>query len=252
MSVKYITIPAMTFLLSLSACQTAPVADSGYLTNYEGGEISNKPTKASIKRRRDDIWSDKISKVFIAPANLIEGAKADFSDEEIKLVLNEVNRQTCFEISKRFEIASELTNDVTVIKTSIVKIKPTGRAVSGANAVAKYFLPLPIIEVRVPIELGGLAIESEMIDNNTNHQIAFMTWARNTKPIGTQAPSLSRVGDALQLTKPMAKDLANSFSTKKRGKRNIGSIDPCERFGSRNKIGHKLIGVASGLYIPEQ
>ena len=39
-------------------------------------------------------------------------------------------------------------------------------------------------------------------------QLAAMTWTRNATPIGTDNPSLSRVGDALQFVEPFADDAA--------------------------------------------
>lgn len=253
MNKKYILITSMAFILPLTACQTISPAKSSVDKNSEKSQTATQEQTNNIKKWRDDSASDAIKKIYIQPAIINEGAASNLSEDDIKLVLYEVNRQLCFEATKRFEITTNPNNETTVLKTSIVKIKPTGRASSSASAVAKYFIPVPFFEVRFPIELGGLEVASELVDGANFNKIAYIEWSRNAKTIGKEAPSLSRVGDALQLSKPMASDTIKAFATNEREKRKIINPDPCANFGPRFSItGKKIIGAASGLYVPEK
>jgi hypothetical protein len=115
--------------------------------------------------------------------------------------------------------------------------------------VAGFFIPGPI-GVRAPGSTGGLAVESELITTD-GRQAAALVWARNANVIGTDSPSLSRVGDALQLAEPMGDAVGDAFAPRDRKPRKIADPDPCRRFGARVQPAGFLAGMATGLYLPE-
>lgn len=243
--------------LTLSACQSAPTAQSGFLSSYDGLKPTSGTIRAAVSQTRDDKASDAVQSVFIEPAVLADGVGEGLSKAEARAVLNEVDRQVCFRISKRFEVVATANADAALIRTSVVRISPTGRAGSGASAVVNFFNPVPGTNVRAPGSTGGLAIESELLAPGTNAQIAAITWSRDAKAIGTESPSLSRVGDALQLSEPASKAMVSAFATKARKSRKIEKPDPCEKHGPRlNLSGKALMGHAvggvTGLYVPEE
>ena len=82
------------------------------------------------------------------------------------MVLREVDRQICFEISERFPVVPVANERAAVIRTSVVRIDATGRIGSAVSAVANAFSPVPIMNLRAPGSTGGLAIESEMLAPN--------------------------------------------------------------------------------------
>jgi hypothetical protein len=77
-------------------------------------------------------------------------------------------------------------------------------------AVANAFIPGPGT-VRVPGTTGGLAAEAELLDARGG-QAAAIAWARNANVLGTDSPSLSRVGDALQMAEPFADAVGDTFA----------------------------------------
>jgi len=240
-------------VLTLSACQSAPTARSGFLSSYDGLQPASGTLRATIAQKRDDPASDAVQGVFIERAVLADGAGQGLSRAERRAVLNEVDRQICFEISERFRIAPEAGTDTALIRTSVVRISPTGRAGSGASAVANFFNPVPGTNLRTPGSTGGLAIESEMLAPGTNAQIAAITWGRDAKVVGTDSPSLSRVGDALQLAEPAGDAVAVAFASKTRKAHKVEKPDPCEKHGPRQKLsGRTVVGGITGLYVPEE
>lgn len=253
MNKKYLFFVATSLSITLMGCQTLPTSNSGYLSNYAGGAQNKNSMRASVNEARNDAASDAIERVFIQPAELANGAGSGLKDEEIRDVLYEVDRQICFEISERFTIVPELDSETALIRTSVVRIAPTGQMASGASAVAKVFIPVPFLEVRVPGTLGGLAVESELLAPNSSQQIAFITWGRDAKALGTDTPSLSAVGDALQLAVPMGDAVAAAFSTTSRKARKVPEPDPCRSFGARHRLtGNSIVGAVSGLYVPDK
>jgi hypothetical protein len=131
----------------------------------------------------------------------------------------------------------------------VVRIDATAPAGSAVAAVANAFIPGPGT-VRVPGTTGGLAAEAELLDPR-GRQAAAIAWARNANVLGTDSPSLSRVGDALQMAEPFADAVGDTFAPTDRPVRAIADPDPCGRYGPRNQPGGFVTRLVTGLYVPE-
>lgn len=158
-----------------------------------------------------------------------------------------VDRQVCYEISERFTL-SATPEGVARVRTGVVAIRPTGAAGSGVAAVANALIPGPGT-LRVPGTTGGLAAEAELVAGDA--QIAALAWARNATVVGTDTPSLSRVGDALQLAEPFGDAVGDAFAPPDRAVRPIPDPDPCARFGPRTQPAGFVTRLVTGLYVPE-
>lgn len=241
--------------LGLAACHTTPAPDSGLMASYEGLEArrGGMPDSASVRQVRDDAASDGVTSVFIAPAVFSPGAADRLNETEQAMILREVDRQICFEVSERFDLAAMASPQTASIRTAVVRVHPTGRVGSAVSAAAGFFVPL--VNLRMPGATGGLAIESELLEAGTGRRIAALSWARNAQIIGRDSPSLSRIGDALQMAEPMGDAVGDAFSSEARQVRDIPEPDPCAAHGSRNNIGRDaagfIAGFATGLYSPE-
>ncbi|WP_339914522.1 DUF3313 family protein [uncultured Brevundimonas sp.] len=240
---------AATGLIALGACQTAPEAQSGFLQSYAGLAVPGQSLRASVLQRRDDDGAARIERVFIAPSVLIDGAGAGLAEVDRARVLREVDRQVCYEVSERFTVIAAPAADAATIRAAVVRIGATGQAGSVAAATANFFIPGPV-GVRVPGATGGLAAEAELLGPDAS-QVAAILWARNATVVGMDAPSLSRVGDALQFAEPFGDAVGDAFSPPDRKPRSIAQPDPCEAFGPRFSPAGLVAGFATGLYVPE-
>lgn len=232
----------------LAACQTAPTADSGFLAAYDRLETVDGTIRASIRQYRDEAGAAAIDRVWLEPAVLIGQAGATLTDQERAMVLREVDRQVCYEISERFALAAA-PDGVPRVRTAVVRIDGTAAAGSAVAAVANAFIPGPGT-VRVPGTTGGLAAEAELLDARGS-QTAALAWARNANVVGTDTPSLSRVGDALQLAEPFGDAVGDAFAPADRPVRAIPDPDPCGRYGPRTQPAGFLTRLVTGLYVPE-
>lgn len=232
----------------LAACQTAPTADSGFLSAYDRLEAQEGTVRASIRQHRDETRASGIEQVWLEPAVLVGPVGGSLTDEDRALVLREVDRQVCYEISERFTLAAS-PDGAARVRTAVVRIDPTGPEGSAVAAVANAFIPGPGT-VRVPGTTGGLAAEAELLDA-AGAQAAALAWARNANVLGTDSPSLSRVGDALQMAEPFADAVGDAFAPADRPVRPIADPDPCGRYGPRNQPAGFLTRLVTGLYVPE-
>lgn len=240
--------------LATGACQTRPTPASGYLSAYDGMAAPGFSLRAAVQQRRDDSASDAVPALYLQPAILANGAADALDDGERRVVLREVDRVLCHELSGRFAIVPAPGQDAATVRTVVSGIRPTGRTASAVSAVAGYFNPVPLIDVRVPRTTGGLSVESEMVGAD-GRQIAGVTWARDATVIGRESGSMSRVGDALQLTDAMGDAVGRAFATKARPRTERAATDPCAAYGPRRNIPRKIadigFGALSGLYQPE-
>lgn len=238
---------------ALAACQTTPAANSGYLSHYEDMAKPGRNMSANVRQRRDDAASDAVASVYIEPVVIAEGVGERLSATERAMVLREVDRQICYEVSERFTVVPQPTPEAATIRTAVVRLHPTGRTGSAVSAAVGYFVP--VINLRAPTTTGGIAVESELLEAGTQRQIAAMSWARNAQWVGRDSPSLSRVGDALQMAEPLGDAVGDAFSSKARKVVDIPNPDPCQTFGPRRDLARgaagAVVGFATGLYSPE-
>lgn len=241
-------------LLALSACQTAPHPPSGFLGSYEDVQPAGRSLRAAVRQRRDDAALSAVKRVYLEPAILVSGEAQSLSARDRQILLREVDRQLCFELSRWFDLLEAPAPDAGRIRTAVVEIRPTGRLGSAASAAIGFVNPIPLTDIRIPTTTGGLAVEAELIGPDGD-QLGAITWARNANIIGRDGPSLSRVGDALQMTEPMGKAVRRAFAADDRKKRAAPKPDPCAQFGPRRNptrwVAGKVVGRATGLYVPE-
>ena len=235
--------------LALAACQTAPAANAGLLQSYDGLQTKEGTLRVSVRDRRDDTATQGVERVFIEPSVLTAAAADGIAPADVAMVLGEVDRQVCYEISERFTVVPQPTADAARIRAAVTRIVPTEPTASGAAAVANFFIPGPI-GVRAPGTTGTLAAEAELIAVGGT-QVAALAWARSANVVGMDTPSLSRVGDALQFAELFGDQVGDSFAPKDRKVRDIATPDPCERFGPRNQAGGFITRAVTGLYVPQ-
>lgn len=235
--------------LSASACATAPLPNSGFLSSYEGLVEREGTIRAGIRERADAERLDEVQLIYLEPAAFYPEGRVgvDLSQEERAAILNEVDRQFCYAFSTRYSLSPTPRPDAARVRVAVTGVEATGRAASTVSAAANWFIPGPI-SLR-PGGLGGLAGEAEMVMRDD--QLAAVTWTRRANAVGMDSPSLSRIGDALQFTRPFGSDAARALTAETRDEAALPDPDPCERFGPRFRPLGFVAGVLSPVYAPE-
>lgn len=243
--------PAKAALLSLpialGACATAETTQTGFLSDYSRLQPRSDAVRAKVEQFRDDALIDSIRSVWIEPTVLSGDIADGFSDEEKEIITREIDRRICFALSNKFTIAPEATSETGRLRSAASRIGATNAVGSSASAVANFFIPGPI-GVRVPGSTGGLAAEAELLTPD-GKQAAAIVWARDAQVVGTESPSLSRIGDAHQLTGAFAGMVAEAVAPAD-DERVHNETDPCAQYGPRVRPEGFISRFVTGLYAP--
>src|SRR5262249_27782233 len=149
-----------------------------------------------------------------------------------------------------------ITRIIPTDETAAAASKVTWVATSVATAVT--VVPVPVPSLRIPIGLGGLALEAEAIDR-TGSQNAAMVWARGADSL-TSRPRVSPAGDSYDLAASLGAEFskalvtgARPFKTLPPPPKRVGSLlggapkeSACEAFGRGPGVAG-LVGSAIGL-----
>ncbi len=239
-------------LLSLAACAGAPSAPSGFLSSYRGLDQPGEGLDAGVAMRSDTKAVEAMSEIYIQPAVVKLSAGSSLDADEWQRVAHEVDRQVCFHLSKHYTIVPAPAPGVPTLRIAVVRVAPTGQIASGVSAATRFFIPVPVVKVRLPVGNGGLGTETELMGGD-GAQVVAMLWSKDAQVVGRLQPSLSRVGDALQLAQPFSDKVTKTISN---GKPDlpVPNPDPCAAYGPRPTIGSRIAegaeGAVTGLYMP--
>lgn len=203
-----------------SACATVPLQETGSLSSYE----RLQPADSKFNGRKSRVLVDKAAvlaarTVLIVPTTFAgPAASAKLSIRDRRLVANAVDRAVCIALSDRFHIVLPPQTADLAVHVTVANIVPTdevsaatsaaldiGKTVLTSTGVVETSVPIP--SVRVPIGLGGIALEGEAVDP-TGQQRAAMLWARGARSFFGNTTRVSPVGDAYEL----AADFGDDFS----------------------------------------
>jgi hypothetical protein len=263
---------ALTGLLLLSGCASVPLEQGGSLSSYQDlAQSDGLITRARVRVAKDEILA--AGTLRLVPTSFAAAAvDANLSEAQRKLVANAIDRSLCIGLSDRFRILSPAQPADLTVRAVITRIVPTDTtAAAASNAIslattvvtATGVVTAPIPSLRLPIGLGGLALEVEALDR-TGAQKAAMIWARGATAFAGR-PRVATNGDAYDLAASFGDDFSQLMVT---GTSPFGKLpslpsppslqrlqsllggapkeSPCEAFGRSPGV-PGLIGGAIGL-----
>jgi hypothetical protein len=196
----------------VAGCASVPLEQANSLATYEGftpvkGTLQKTKDKYRYKALSEDLKSVKT--VYVEPTKVSATAtKSTKKSSDRALVANVVSRALCVGVSDRFQVVDSRENADLIIHATVTRIVPTNAAAAGLSTAASFGasfvtnVPVP----RLPIGLGGLAVEAEAT-NREGKQVAAMVWSKGANAL-TTTPRASQIGDAYSL----ASDFGDEFS----------------------------------------
>ena len=234
------TASLSALLLVLAGCASVPFEQTGALSSYESlAPADGVLTRARVAVNRDSVLAAKT--IRILPASFSDtAAKAGLSDVQRTMVSNAIDRAMCIGLSDRFQIAAAGQPADLQVRTVITHVGLTNETAAGVSRAAsigvtvveKVFVPIPVPtpSVRLPIGLGGLAVEAEALDPQRRQQAA-MIWARGADAL-TSKPKVSTAADAYDLAKAFAEDFSKLLVKGSSPFKTMPSLPAMHRVGS--------------------
>ncbi len=191
--------------LTVSGCSSVPLKQGGTLQSYD----RLGPAKGNLSTSQAFVDANGllgVRSVSIVPTSFSASAAARIKRAEDRaLVSNALNRAICIALSDKYQMVSAGQPADLMVRTVITDVVPTNQGMAGVSTVVSLgsSVVLPVGIPRLPVGLGGLAVEAEALDRNGTQRAAIV-WSRGANSI-TNSPRVSEVGDAY--------DLASSFGS---------------------------------------
>jgi Protein of unknown function (DUF3313) len=208
--------------VSVGGCAAVPTETAGMLSSYADLAPSDGLlTHARVAVNKDDVLA--ASTVRIIPTTFSDAAaQVALSDAQRSLLAAVVDRSVCVGLSDRFHVAApgeaadlSVHAAITYIGLTDARVAAASRVMAiGASVAEGVYLPnnpIPIPSPRIPVGMGGLAVEAEALDHN-GHQAAAMVWARGADAFTTK-PKVSVEGDAYDMAKAFGDDFSRLLVT---------------------------------------
>ncbi|WP_371111622.1 DUF3313 domain-containing protein [Rhizobium sp. RCC_161_2] len=254
-----LVIAPLVLALGLGSCSSVPLTQSGSLKSYgDLGPVEGRMSKSRIFL--DTSALSNATSVAITPTRLSPLAYSRIHDAgNDRLVSNALDRALCIDLSDKYRVVNPGEPADITVQAVITDIVPTSKAAAGLSTVVTLgtSVVLPVGAPRLPIGLGGLAVEAEALDAN-GVQRAAIVWSRGANSI-TNGARVSEVGDAYGLAssfaaqfsemlvkgrKPSGLDL--SLPSGQKLKSQLGGKPKnaaCEVFGRAPGLGGALAGI---------
>ncbi|WP_139786123.1 DUF3313 domain-containing protein [Agrobacterium genomosp. 13] len=203
--VAFATLP---FAIIMSGCASVPLQEGGTLSSY--AQLS--PAKGKFTKSRTFVDANglaAVKTVAIMPTTFSFAASSKITAEKDRtLVSNALDRAICVALSDKYRIAAAGQPADMTVRTVITDLVPTDKTMAGVSTAVSLGsnLVLPVGVPRLPVGLGGLAVEAEAVDNG-GVQRAAAVWSKGANSF-TDSARVSEIGDAYGL----ASDFANYFS----------------------------------------
>lgn len=247
---------AMWVSVALAGCASAPLAPDGDLAQ-EKGLVQKNGLRAKMLVKVDKKAVEGAKTVRIEPVTIAANAsKKPINDKDRRLLENAIGRRICDGLAQEYQVVPATSPADLSVTAEITYIGTTEGAAAGASKAVSIatsaLTPVPFVP-RLPIGLGGLAVQAEARDP-AGKRVAVLVWSRGADMF-TNGGRMSDVGDAYAL----ADDFGNDFS-----KMVTSGTDPvtagvklptlighksspiCDQYGQRNFVAN-FVGDRLGL-----
>ncbi len=199
----------------VAGCASVPLDQASSLSSYD----SLAPTKSRFKKANYMVLQADIKvarTIYVEPTKVSDMAGLSIrKSSDRALVANMVSRGLCVGVSDRFQVVDRREDADIVVHATVTRIVPTNAAVAGLSTAASLgasFASSSVPVPRVPLGLGGLAVEGEATTRD-GKQVAALVWSKGASFL--TGPRVSQVGDAYSLAEKFGDDFSKMIITGK-------------------------------------
>jgi hypothetical protein len=220
-------------VLMMGGCASVSLDQANTLTSYDGLTPNNgRLTKAKYKVVPGDLAA--LRTIYIEPVGISPSAAQSVKKPSDRaLVANALGRALCVGVSDRFTVVDAPENADITVHATVTNIVPTNATVAGVSAAASFgagfatSVPVP----RIPMGLGGLAVEAEATARD-GRQLGAMVWAKGANFVTSDARA-SQVGDAYSLASNFGDDFSKMLVTGKTPFKGLPKLPSGQKLQSR-------------------
>lgn len=198
----------LALVAAAAGCSSVPLKESGTLSTYSNlGAPKGKLSKSRVYV--DGLSLAPIKTVAIEPTRFgFAAASRIKSPADRAMVSNALDRALCISLSDRYQMVAAGESADLTIRSMVTDIVPTNKTMAGVSTVVTVGtgFVLPVGVPRLPVGLGGLAVEAEGVDKS-GAQRAAMVWARGANSLQNN-PRVSEVGDAYGLASKFSSEFS--------------------------------------------
>ncbi|MFK3779858.1 DUF3313 domain-containing protein [Agrobacterium sp. NPDC089420] len=205
---RHVALATLPFAIIMSGCASVPLKEGGTLTSY----AQLGPAKGKFTKSRTFVDAKGLAAVktvtIVPTAFSFTAASRVPSEKDRVLVSNALDRAVCIALSDKYRIAAFGQPADMTVRAVITDLVPTDKTMAGVSTAVSLGtnLVLPVGVPRLPVGLGGLAVEAEAVDH-AGVQRAAAVWSKGANSLADNA-RVSEIGDAYGL----AADFANYFA----------------------------------------
>ena len=212
--INYALIPCLLVSV-VTGCASVQLQQASSLSSYESlTPVKSKFRKANLMVSADDLKMAKT--VYVEPTKVSDMAGPSIKKSSDRgLVANMVSRALCVGVSDRFQVVDNPEAADIIVHATITRIVPTNPTVAGLSTaaslgatIASSSVPVP----RLPLGLGGLAVEGEATTRD-GKQVAALVWSKGASFL--TGARVSQVGDAYSLGESFGEDFSKMLVTGK-------------------------------------
>lgn len=185
--------------LAVSGCASVPLKTGGTLTSYSNlGPSEGRLSKTRSYADAQGLASAKTARIMPSAFSTSAAAEVPLADDRM-LIANALDRTLCIGLSDKYRMVPEGVPADLTVRSTVTDIVLTDKIMAGVSTVTTLGSSAvsPVGLPRIPIGLGGLAVEAEALDRD-GVQRAAMIWSRGANSI-QDSPRYSEIGDAYGL-----------------------------------------------------
>jgi hypothetical protein len=195
----------MMAAIVVAACSTTAPSQSGFLGDYSALK-PDKHGKAGLlwAEKSGFNWS-KYKKVMLDPVVIYyhpqAGSRA-IQPEELNKLAGYFREVVAKELEGSYPVTTAAGPDVLRIRTAITDVVPANPALNAVTTAVAF----------VPLDLGGAAIEAELLDSTSNERLAAMVERKKGSPMNLKG-GFTELGHAKAAFQEWAVDLKRALQT---------------------------------------